>query len=220
LLADDHYLFRQGIREVIDEEADMCVVAEAGDGEEAVRRARGLRPEGLDLVLMDMDMPRLDGVGATRLLRAEDGAVPVVMLTVSTEDTDLIEAAEAGAAGFLSKSMAPERVVCALRDYHRTGALPMSRTRAAKLLTYFQRAGSVPLAHHFKGAPSGPPLTRREREVLELIASGAPDREIAERLGLAKCTVKNHVEQVLAKLDARNRTEAAFRFYREAQRPA
>jgi DNA-binding NarL/FixJ family response regulator len=138
LLVDDHALFRRGVRDLLEEQEDMRVVAEAGDGEEALARARDLRPDGLDLVLIDVEMPRLGGIAATRLMRAEHPDLPVVMLTVSRSDDDLFEAARAGAVGFLSKGLAPTALMRALRDFHREGALPMSRTMAARLLVYLQ----------------------------------------------------------------------------------
>ena len=111
LIVDDQAFFRRGIREVLNDEADMQVVAEALDGSDAVRIARDLRPDGLDLVLMDMDMPHLDGIAAAAQLRAEDPDLPVVMLTASTLDADLFEAVRVGAVGFLNKSLAPDALV-------------------------------------------------------------------------------------------------------------
>jgi DNA-binding NarL/FixJ family response regulator len=238
LIADDHALFRRGLREVLEEEADMRVVAEASDGGEAVRRARALWPHGLDLVVMDVDMPHQNGTSAARQIVRELPGLPVVMLTVSTLDRDLYDAVRAGAAGFLSKSLAPTAILRALRDYHREGALPMAPTTAAKALTYFQQLTSE---HGTPTAPAGVTsagrrpafdqpdldhrgaswdvrpersLTPREREVLSLVAQGARDREIADRLVLTESTVKSHVQSILRKLGARNRTEAVARLQR------
>src|SRR5438093_12436480 len=138
LLVDDHELLRRGVRQVIDDEKDMRVVAEAADGEEALERVRQLRPDRLDLVLMDVEMPRLDGIAATERIAAEDPGLPVVMLTVSSSDDALYEAARVGAVGFLSKSLAPAALVRTLRDFHREGALPMSRTMAARLIAHLR----------------------------------------------------------------------------------
>jgi two-component system NarL family response regulator len=218
LLADDHALFRRGIREVIDAEEDMRVVAEAADGEEAIHRAAELRPDRLDLVLMDIDMPGLDGIAATQQLLTKDPDLSVVILTVSTQDRDLFQAARLGAVGFLSKRLSAAAIVRALRDFRRDGALPMSRTMAAKLLAHLrQAAASAEQRSGLTAAPDGPgtdQLTNREREVLELLATGARDREIAERLTVAENTVKRHVQSILQKLGARSRTEVVARLRR------
>ena len=221
LIVDDHPLIRRGIREVIDEEEDMRVVAEAADGEEAIQRVRELRPHGLDLVLMDVDMPCLDGIAATRRILAEDPGLPVIMLTVSTLDRDLFEATRAGAIGFLSKSLSPTAMVRALRDFHREGALPMSPTMAARVLAHFQQTAIVsqpeaPSPAQASDERAESVLTPREREILEMIAQGARDKDIADRLVLAETTVKKHVQNILRKLDARNRTEAVARLRDDA----
>ena len=212
LLADDHEPFRRAMRGVIDAQDDMQIVAEAADGAEAVRVSRSLRPDGLDVVLMDIDMPRLDGIKATQQITAADPDLPVVMLTVSMLERDLLAAVEAGAVGFLSKSIAPDALVRALRDFHRDGALPMSRTMAARVVGHLRAA-----AHREQPAcgaadeSSAPKLTAREREVLELMSRGARDREIGDRLGLSQFTIKKHVKSLLHKLGARNRVEAVAR---------
>src|SRR4051794_22652268 len=146
LIADDHTFFRRGLRAMLEEEPDLRVVAEAADGEEAVRQARTLGREGLDLVLMDVQMPRLDGIGATRRIREELGDLAVVMLTANTDDETLFAAVAAGASGFLSKGLAPDAMVRTLADFRRDGALPMTRTMAAKALAYLQAqaAGGAP----------------------------------------------------------------------------
>jgi DNA-binding NarL/FixJ family response regulator len=212
LVADDHALVRRGLCDVLDEAEDIEVVAEAGDGAEALQLARALRPNGLDLVLMDIDMPGLDGIEAVRRLTAEHPDLPVVMLTVSMLERDLLAAVEAGAVGFLSKSIAPDALVRALRDFHRDGALPMSRTMAARVVGHLRAA-----AHREQpacgaaDASSAPKLTAREREVLELMSRGARDREIGDRLGLSQFTIKKYVKSLLHKLGARNRVEAVTR---------
>jgi DNA-binding NarL/FixJ family response regulator len=215
LIVDDHAVFRRGIREVLNEEEDMQVVAEALGGEQAIQMVRDLRPDGLDLILMDIDMPGLDGIATTERIAAEHPNLPVVMMTVSTLDRDLFEAVRVGAVGFLSKSLSPDALVRALRGFRRGESLPMSPALAQKVLGYF------------KGVPTASPqpvnmtpsaliepqlaetgLTSREQEVLELIAQGARDREIAERLIVTESTVKKHVQNILRKLHARNRVEA------------
>ena len=208
MIVDDHAFFRRGIREVINDEDDMQVVAEALDGLQAVRLASELRPGGLDLVLMDIDMPQLDGIAAAERIASADPELPIIMLTVSTLDRDLFEAVRVGSVGFLSKSLAPDALVRALRGYHRGESLPMSPAMAQKVLAFFQR-----------GAPAAPGqteqpelnLTPREGEVLQMIARGARDREIADELTVSESTVKKHVQNILRKLHARNRAEAVAR---------
>jgi two-component system NarL family response regulator len=210
LIVDDHAFFRRGIREVINDEEDMEVVGEALDGEQAVQMVKQLRPERLDLVLMDIDMPRMDGITATELITGDDPDLPIVMLTVSTLDRDLFEAVRVGAVGFLSKSLSPEALVRSLRGFHRGESLPMSPSMAQKVLGYFQQS-SASSSRVQVVEPSDITLTARENEVLELIATGARDREIADQLVVTESTVKKHVQNILRKLHARNRAEAVAR---------
>jgi two-component system NarL family response regulator len=216
LIVDDHTFFRRGLRDVLNEEQEMEVVAEAGNGQWAGDLARSLRPHGLDLVLMDIEMPGMNGIEATRAILASDAALPVIILTVSSTDQDLFEAMRAGAAGFLSKSLSSTALVRTLRDFRNDGALPMSRSMAARVLAFFQQHGAdSPVVETTRQGTSvagdAPQLTPREREVLELIASGYRDREIAGSLVVAETTVKKHVQSILRKLAAQNRTQAAAR---------
>ncbi|MDQ3810376.1 MAG: response regulator transcription factor, partial [Chloroflexota bacterium] len=148
LVVDDHILFRRGICQVMADISDMEVVAEAADGEQAVREVERLRPHGLDLVLMDVEMPKLDGMAATRRIAAVDPDLPVVMLTVSGLDQDVLAAIQAGAVGFLSKSLSAPALIRTLRDFHRERALPMSRTMATRVLTQLRS----PAAESARGA--------------------------------------------------------------------
>ena len=210
LLVDDHDAYRHAIAEAINAEDDMCVVAEAADGEQAVWLAQYLWPSRLDLVLMDIEMPRLDGIAATARIVASHPELPIIMLTVSDLDEHLFNAIRFGAVGYLRKTVSPEALVRCLRDFHRDNALPMSRVMARKVLAYFQeRRAHVP--HEPALDVSLTPLSPREHEVLELVARGARDRDIAEQLIIAERTVKKHVESILRKLHARNRAEAAAR---------
>lgn len=212
LIADDHAFLRRGIRDVIDAESDMRVVAEAADGAQALEIVRSLRPDRLDLVLMDIDMPVLDGIRATERINAADPSLPVVILTVSTLDRDLFDAIRVGAVGFLSKSLAPDALVRTLRGFHRGESLPMSPSTAQKVLAYFLQAPPPrPAAAEPVHDPLDDTLTGREREVLELIAGGSRDREIADLLTVTESTVKKHVQNILRKLHARNRAEAVAR---------
>jgi DNA-binding NarL/FixJ family response regulator len=197
---------------VISAEPDMQVVGEAIDGEQAVWLAGCLRPERLDLVLLDITMPRLDGIQATQRINAADPTLPIVILTVSTLDRNLFDAMRAGAVGYLSKSLAPQALVRALRDFRREGALPMSRSMAAKVLAYFRGAESQARSVATAGIPG---LSPREHDVLALIATGAHDREIGQQLVIAERTVKKHVQQILRKLQARNRAEAVTRLHEQ-----
>ena len=207
LVVDDHQSFRHMLAEIINAESDMSVVAEAPDGEQAVWLARHLRPNRLDLVLMDIEMPRLDGIRATEQINAVDPTLPIVILTVSTLDRSLFDAVQAGAVGYLRKGLAAGALVRALRDFHLEHALPMSRILAGKVLAYFQqRTANDSLSRAVTHA-----LSQRERQVLDLLARGARDREIAEQLVIAERTVKKHVQNILRKLHARNRTEAVAR---------
>lgn len=214
LIVDDHAFFRRGIREVINDEEDMQVVAEASDGEQALETARRLRPAELDLVLMDIDMPRMDGITAADRINEVDPDLPVIMLTVSTLDRDLFEAVRVGALGFLSKSLSPDALVRSLRGFARGESLPMSPSMAQKVLGYFLQYEHAASAQHAAVAAIAAEeitLTAREKEVLELISRGSRDREIADALVVTESTVKKHVQNVLRKLHARNRAEAVAR---------
>jgi len=209
LVADDHAPFRRELVEVFMRQPDFQVVAEASDGAEAARLARTLRPGGLDLVIMDIEMPVQDGIAATAEITANDPDLPVIMLTVSSLDVDLFGALRAGAVGFLSKHLTPVVVVRTLRDFQQNGSLPMSRQMAAKMLGYLRPRGrSDPLVSLEREG-----LTQREGQVLAMIAAGAHDREIAAALQVAETTIKTHVQHVLRKLHARNRAEAAAGFH-------
>ena len=209
LVADDHAPFRCGLIDLLDNHADFHVVAEASNGAEAVELLNALRRDGLGLVLMDIDMPVLEGIAATTEVNARHPDLPVIILTVSTLDIDLFGAVRAGPVGFRGKNLAPAVLVRTPRDFERNGALPMSRQMAAKMLGYSREQShgqSRDNVDHTAG------LTDREKQVLGMIATGAHDREFALAFNLAEATIKTHVRNVLRKLHARNRTEAATRF--------
>jgi DNA-binding NarL/FixJ family response regulator len=225
LIADDHDLFRRGLREVLEEEEDIQVLAEAADGEEAVRIAKELGPDGLDLVLMDLAMPKLNGIGATRRILAEVPGLKVIILTVSIEDQDLYLATASGVAGFLTKNLSAQAILRAVRDFSESGALPMSRTMAARAFAFLQQQRALEDAPQSVTRPEASAveaasrtsavarlLTRRELEVLEQMAGGLQNREIADRLSLSENTVHVHVQHILRKLNVRNRVEAVARF--------
>jgi DNA-binding NarL/FixJ family response regulator len=203
LLADDHRLVRSGFRVILDIEDDIEVVGEAADGAQAVDLARSLRP---DVVLMDVEMPGMDGLAATRLLSAEDGP-SVVILTTFDRDEYLFEALRAGASGFLLKNGTPEALTEAVRVVARGDAL-LAPEATRRVIEAFVQPGSGPGAGRRLDG-----LTPREHEVLVLLAGGATNAEIAGGLHLGETTVKTHVSRVLAKLGARDRTQAVVLAY-------
>jgi two-component system, NarL family, response regulator LiaR len=197
LIVDDHAVVREGLRTFLGLQDGIAVVGEAGDGEEAVRQAEALRP---DVVLMDLVMPRLDGVGAMRELRRRLPATRVIVLTSFAEDQRLLPAIQAGAAGYLLKNVAPSELARAVRAAHAGEAL-LDTLVAARLVEAIAQPA---------GEPARERLTGREQEVLGLIARGFSNKRIARELGIAEKTVKTHVGHVLAKLGVSDRTQAAL----------
>ena len=207
LVVDDQALVRSGFRLILETEDDMEVVAEAGDGDEAIRQARLVRP---DVVLMDVRMPRMDGVEATRHV-VDEGLGKVLILTTFDLDEYLFAAVRAGASGFLLKDVPPEDLVTGVRAVARGDALIEPRM-TRHLLSEFARRPA--------GAGGSPParaaleqLTSRELEVLEHIARGCSNAEIAERLYIGETTVKTHVGHILMKLGLRDRIHAVVFAY-------
>lgn len=199
LIADDHRLFRQGVRYVC-QAGGIEVVGEAEDGWEAVRLARQLRP---DVVLMDIRMPGLDGVEATRLITANQPEVRIIILTMYRQDQYVFEAIKAGAQGYLLKDIDEKELVEAIRAVHRGDAL-INPALAARLLEEFRRLsqGEVP-----EGTEE---LTEGEMQVLRLVAQGADNRTVAERLAISERTVANRLSEIYRKLHVNNRVQAAL----------
>lgn len=199
LIADDHSLFRDGLRSLLQAEGHD-VVGEARNGNEAVALARELKP---DVVLMDLQMPELDGIGATKLIVGAMPEMKVVILTASEEEAKLFEAIKSGAQGYLLKNLEAEEFFDMLERAQR-GEPAMTPALARKLLQEFARPAEVT-------APAGTSpddLTAREREVLELMVEGVTsNRKLAKRLGLSENTVKFHVRNILDKLRLHNRAE-------------
>lgn len=199
MLVDDHALFRKGLRDLIALQEDMRVVAEAVDGRQAIEMAVRAQP---DLILMDVNLPVCDGIEATRAISERLESVKIVMLTVSSLDEHLFEAVKAGAIGYVTKNVSPEALMRNIRSV-REGEAPLSRAMTAKILESFRAEKKVKVVNRENS------ITRREAEILELLAQGARDREIAEQLGIAENTVKKHVHNILRKLHVNNRTAAA-----------
>ena len=205
LLVDDQELMRTGFRLILNAEADLDVVGEAGDGAEAVEAARRLVP---DVVLMDVRMPGVDGIEATRRLGRLAGQSPrVLMLTTFDLDEYVYDALRAGASGFLLKDAPAAQLVDAIRIVAAGDAL-LAPSITRRLIAEFVRR---PLP---TDAPALAELTPRELEVLKLIAAGLSNREIAAELFVSEATVKTHVKRVLAKLDLRDRVQAVVLAYR------
>lgn len=206
LLADDHNLFREGMISILHAQPDFQVIGEAADGLEVVVKARKLRP---DLILMDVGMPGCDGVEATRRIKAEMPDCIIVMLTVRDEDEKIFEAIRNGAQGYLLKSIRARELLAMLRGAAR-GDAAITPALGGRILEEFRRMGrkqktQIPVPD----ADDTPHLTRREQDVLKLVAQGATDQEIADSLVLSIHTVKTHMRNILAKLQFSHRHEAA-----------
>ena len=199
LLVDDHAVVREGLRTFLELQDGIEVAGEAADGVEALEQVERLRP---DVVLMDLVMPRLDGVGAMRRLRVHHPEARVVVLTSFLEDERLLPAMQAGAAGYLLKNAEPSELARAIRAADRGEAI-IDPTVAARLVRALADASSRRVAEPER-------LTRREREVLELIVGGRSNKRIALELGISEKTVKTHVGHLLAKLGVTDRTQAAL----------
>jgi len=205
LLVDDQCLFREGLETLLSVHRDIEVVGQASNGQEAVEVAAQVQP---DVVLMDVRMPILNGVRATRRLKRALPQCRVIVLTTFDDDEYVFDALRAGAVGYLLKDVASARLVEAIRAAARGDSI-LEPSVAAKVIAEFTRVSSlVPLAQMEQLVE---PLSERELEILALIARGASNREIADQLFIAEGTVKNHVTHILGKLDVRDRTQAALK---------
>jgi len=204
LLVDDQSLFREGLRTLLSIQPDIEVVGEAANGEEAIRLAEKLTPS---VILMDLQMPALDGAAATRRIHAAHPECRVIVLTTFDDDERVFEGLRAGAVGYLLKDAPSEKLVEAIRAAAR-GESFLQPSVAAKVVAEFARLAAKPSA---QSEPLVEPLSDREIEVLKLIANGASNKEIAAQLDIAEGTVKNHVTNILGKMGVRDRTQAAMK---------
>ncbi len=194
LVADDHPMLREGLVAVLATQPDFDVIGEATDGDEVVRLAQSLDP---DVILLDLEMPGTDGVAALRELQATEEPARVLVFTAYDTDERILGALRAGARGYLLKGASRREIFSAIRTIHGGGSL-LQPAVTDRLLEHIGRERD----------PQPAPLTPRETEVLDFIAKGLPNREIADRLYITERTVKFHVSSLLHKLDASNRTEA------------
>lgn len=204
MIAEDQNVIRKALSALLALEPDIEVVATAADGEQAVSSALAHAP---DVILMDVKMPRMDGVAATRAILSQAPDTQVVMLTTFDTDDLVFEAISAGAQGYLLKDAEESEILAAIRAAAR-GEPRLSPAIATKILSEFRR---VKAPRRAEPASREEPLTEREKDVLAHVAAGKGNREIAREMGLAEGTVKNHVSTILAKLHLRSRTELAIR---------
>ncbi len=203
LIVDDHAIVRRGIRALLETEEGFEVIGEAQDGQEALEKIEALNP---DVVLLDLLMPRMDGIEVTRRLRARDARARILVLTSFAADDKVFPAIKAGASGYLLKDTGPEALVQAICQVCR-GESSLSPTIARKVLQELSRPSDRP--------PTEDPLTEREVEVLQVVAKGKSNQEIAEALRISEATVRTHVSNILTKLHLASRTQAALYALRE-----
>ena len=210
VLAEDHTIMREGLRMLLDREPNIEVVGEAGDGAEAVQRAGESLP---DVVLMDIKMPRSSGIEACRSIKDVAPSARIIILTMSDEEEDLFDAIKAGASGYLLKDIPLDQVAEAVRSVHGGQSL-ISPSMAGKLLTEFASIARRATEESPREVPA-PKLTDREMQVLKLVARGMNNRDIAKELFISDNTVKNHVRNILEKLQIHSRMEAVMVAVRE-----
>src|ERR1700689_3569130 len=211
LIVDDHALFRRGLEIVLVSEPDIEVVGQAGDGTEAVQKAGESVP---DIVLMDVRMPRSSGIQACRAIKDAAPSAKIIILTMSDEEEDLFEAIRAGASGYLLKDIPLDEVAEAVRSVHGGQSL-INPSMAGKLLSEFATLAKRDTEEERVEHVAAPKLTDREMEVLKLVARGMNNRDIAKELFISENTVKNHVRNILEKLQIHSRMEAVMIAVRE-----
>jgi NarL family two-component system response regulator LiaR len=203
LIADDHALVRKGLITLITSEPGIEVAGEAADGVEVVLKARSLKP---DVILLDMVMPRQNGLEAILQIKGEDPQARILVITSFAEDQMVFPAIKAGALGYLLKDSSPQQLIQAIYDVY-NGESSLHPTIALKVIRELNRSTDRPL--------TGDPLTARESVILKLVAQGLPNQEIAARLVISERTVGNHIGNILSKLHLANRTQAALYALRE-----
>ncbi len=204
LIVDDQALFREGLHTLLSVQTDLQVVGEARNGEEALRLAAAHEP---DIILMDLHMPILDGVAATRRLQSSQPAIKVIVLTTFDDDEDVFEGLRAGAVGYLLKDVPSEKLFEAIRGVAR-GESFLEPSIVNKIVAEFARLSPQ---RPSSSQPLIEPLSERELEILRLLGQGASNKEIADHLVITVGTVKNHLTNIMAKLSVRDRTQAALR---------
>jgi DNA-binding NarL/FixJ family response regulator len=212
VLVDDHELARDGLQDILTDVPDVEIVGEAADGREAIELCRRVRP---DLVLMDLRMPRMDGLEATREIKREHPKIGVLVMTMHENPDYLLEALRAGAAGYILKDADQDDVVSAIRRVL-SGEYPLAPELATQLLRRLaleerERGGNSQGIRERRGGPYTEPLTPREREVLGLMKLGYTNRHIAQTLVISQGTAKNHVEHIIQKLGVSDRTQAVVK---------
>ena len=207
LLCDDHAMFRQGLRGILETEEGFRVIGEASTGREAIRHALETRP---DVVLMDIQMPEVDGVAATKAILAEQPDAKVIILTMYRQDRYVFEAIKVGARGYMLKDSGADELIEAIRRVA-AGETLLNAEMAAEILAEFRKYGDLPSHPEHKISE----LTEREEEILRHLAQGATNQEIAERLGVSEKTVRNRLTEIFSKLRLNNRTQAALYALRE-----
>jgi DNA-binding NarL/FixJ family response regulator len=208
MLADDSPLFRRGLISLLNSRQDIEVVGEASDGLEALEKAREIMP---DVILMDINMPGMNGLEATRLIKEEMPYIKIVMLTVSEDEQHLFEAIKLGAGGYLLKNLEPEELFDMVLGIAR-GEAPISPPMATKILSEFASQYQAP-----PRAAARSRLSEREKEVLQLVVRGDTNREIAQHLSISESTVKSHLQNIMEKLHVQNRVQAAIRALHEEE---
>jgi len=204
LLVDDHALFREGLRSLLEDQGDIVVLGEAADGLQARKLAQTLQP---DVILMDINMPAIDGVEATRLILQDNPEIGIIVLTMHRQDEYIFEALKAGAKAYLLKDTRSKRLLDVIRTVSQ-GQAVIEADMASRLLDEFRRMATQ---NQERSVPAYEKLTEQEKHILTYLTEGASNKDIAEAMNLAERTIKNYLTVIFQKLQVNNRTEAAMR---------